>query len=254
MAAVKKTAPKRTGGKAAPKQAGGVMGAFTRKFHGVPAWAIIIALGLGLYLWRKHEAGSGTAASSGAASSTPATSSGYGGYGSSDGGGAGGGVPTPPDTTTPTTSSDQSGGRFGSLLSSLLAGQGSQDDTQPQIIFQIPQPDQPAPSAPSPAARTTTTFAPASASPVAKLAAVGQTPASAANQIVKVGPNTSLDVPDIPKAILNKPTVPLPVPTAGKVESTNATAAAPKAAAAAPKPIPGTTSNKEAVKTSKSLH
>lgn len=76
---------------------GGVEGALTRKFGGVPAYVLLIGVGVPIYLYRKSHAGTPPAVTATAAAPTPS------GYPSGlDSGGGGGGAPSPltPDPTT----------------------------------------------------------------------------------------------------------------------------------------------------------
>lgn len=99
-----KTPRKRAG---ATHRASGVTGALTRKFGGVPAWAILGGLGVVIYLWRKRTQ---SAATPGTTVTGPSAQpfGGFGGFGggagsSGDSSGGGGTNPAPtPDTTTPT--------------------------------------------------------------------------------------------------------------------------------------------------------
>lgn len=78
--------------------------AFTRKFGPLPAWAWLLGVGAGIYLWRKHEAASSTSPATTAASapSGGGFGGGFGGGGDSgDASGGGAGTPTPTPTPIP---------------------------------------------------------------------------------------------------------------------------------------------------------
>lgn len=101
MAAPVKAKPKGKGKVAA--HAGGVMGALTRKFGPLPAWAWLILAGGGIYLYNKRAAtGQATQPATNDVSSPNTGDYGYG-SGGGDSGGGGGGTPTY-STATPTPS------------------------------------------------------------------------------------------------------------------------------------------------------